>query len=155
MPSPDLVPTMERVAEIAARVDRDVRSPDRSTVLQCGAILEALTGASPDPDWRSRVGPDAASVVCLAKAVRVMASMLAATAGATIPVAGVLDDLDAGVPASARPTVQERDCITCGVRFRSEHGGNRMCDSCRLATAGLDELPANVAVLAAHRKVRR
>ena len=130
MPSPDLAPTMKRVGDIAARVDREARRPDRIPVLDCEAILGELTGAAPDHNWRSGVGPETASVVCLAKAVRVMASMLAATAGETVPIAGVLDDM-APPTVDPRTLPATRQCLSCGAAFASSGAGNRLCETCR------------------------
>ena len=136
MAATDLVPVMERVAALADHADqraRSTRGSDQSFPGDCRAILEALTGVSPQPDWRPGVAPDAASVACLAKSVRLLASMLASTSGATIPVFGVLDGLNDDEPERSRPAACERRCLACGRPFHSQHFGHRMCNCCRLS----------------------
>ena len=93
MPAPDLIPTLRRVEAMARDIDKAARRPDGIYAPAGEAILRELTGTGPAWQWRAAVGPDAASVVCLAKSVRVLASMLAAREGASLSVAGVLDDM--------------------------------------------------------------
>lgn len=144
MAARDLVPVMQRVAALADRADvsaRGLRRGPSSHHCDCRAILEELTGQKPDADWRPSRSPDAASVSCLAKSVRLLASMLAATQGAAIPVAGVLaglgEDGDA-LPATA-VAARWRECLTCRAPFKSEHDGHRLCDGCRSASATVSE----------------
>lgn len=92
-PAPDLISTMQRIAAMAAEIDKEARRPDDISSWSAEAILEELSGASPTPEWRFHVGADKAALVCLAKAVRLLASMLAAREGVTIPNTGILDDM--------------------------------------------------------------
>ncbi|MDE0696770.1 MAG: hypothetical protein OXH76_13175 [Boseongicola sp.] len=94
MAAPDLIPVMHRVAALAESADRGARARRAQAYpADCRAILESLSGHAPYPDWKPGRSPDAASVSCLAKSVRILAAMLASTEGVHIPISGVLDDI--------------------------------------------------------------
>lgn len=133
---------MQRIAAMAAEVDRTARRPDGIYPASAEAILEELSGASPTPEWRVSVSSDAAAVVCLAKSVRILASMLAAREGVTIPIAGILDDI-ADAPAPTLGGAYERPCLSCGRPFASSGAGNRLCAQC--TTTGPEPVASNCA----------
>lgn len=130
MSAPDLIPTLKRVADMAHEIDMTARRPDGVYPAASEAILEELTGASPSHQWRYSIGPEAASVVCLAKSIRVLASMLAAREGVTIPIAGILDDMTAGSEPDPRDGESRRSCLDCGRPFASAGAASRLCAEC-------------------------
>ena len=143
MPAPDLIPTLGRVAAMAREMDAAARKPGASYTAASEAILAELTGAAPAWQWRAAVGPDAAAVVCLSKAVRVLAAMLAAREGVSIPIGGVLDDMAEAPPDDPRNARRERRCLGCGESFASEGAANRLCEGCTGALAlAVPENPA-------------
>lgn len=135
MPAPDLIPTLQRVAAKAREIDMTARRLDGVYPAASEAILEELTGASPAWQWRVSIGPEPAAVVCLAKSVRVLAAMLAAREGVTIPIAGILDDMEAGPPRDPRDRQGERLCLGCGRPFASSGASNRLCAECAPSAA--------------------
>ena len=129
---------MERVAAQAAIVERDGRR-DKSVTCPSESVLNLLTGAAPSPHFRSSVGPDAAVVVCLAKSIRILASMVAGYEGHSISISGVLDGLD-GAPK--RPSIRlpaKAKCLSCGKPFLSAGSHNRLCEKCGSSVVELSD----------------
>ena len=73
-----------------------------------------------------------------AKAIVVLASMLAARHGLNIGMAGVLDDLRAPVGARGGNghDPARRVCLRCGRSFASGWHGHRICSACTPLIAG-------------------
>ena len=92
MDSLDLERVMRRVADQAATIDRRARKGESVTRLSEN-VLHELSGVCPSVAFRSRIGADASTAVFLAKSVRLLAAMVAANAGVTLQVAGILDDM--------------------------------------------------------------
>ena len=115
---------------MARDIDMGARRPDGVRAAPCEAILQELTGASPDWQWRASIGPEAASVAVLAKSVCVLASMLAGREGVTLPIAGLLDDMTASAASDPRVRAGERVCLGCNRPFASAGAANRLCAGC-------------------------
>ena len=121
-------------------IEADARHGEISPV-RAGAILNELTGAGDGVTLRMRIGPDAAATACLAKAVRVLASMHAsAVLGMHISIAGLLDELTGDGVQAASPALRRRACLDCGETFLSDGPGNRLCETC--LAGDMDDLPA-------------
>ena len=142
MPS-DLMPVLRRVEAYARDGEAEARRDGYFSASRADAILLELSGRAMEPDARVALGFDNACAVSLAKAVRLLASMLAGRAGETLAVAGVLDGLAA--PPPARSAWQWRSCLCCSAEFFSEGPGNRLCAQCRRRDAdatGPRDVPA-------------
>ena len=128
---------MRRVAELAQAVDHGVRRQDSYFMWECETILEELTGVRPGENWRVSVGPSVAGIVCLAKSVTALSSMLASAGGGHIAIDGLLDDMMDAQPSGRAPMQSRRPCLGCGRSFMSWGASNRLCSSCQRA-AGED-----------------
>ena len=127
MTATDLIPTLQRIEAEARGIESEARKPDGMALAGARAIIGELSGVVPSP---SAVDPDCAPVVLLAKSVRILASMLAAGEGASIDIAGVLDDLHEAPQGDPRDARQRRKCLRCRRRFRSHGAFNRLCPAC-------------------------
>ncbi len=135
------------LARVAANLDRLARSLESDAAKQIispatgEAVLATLIDIAPAPAWRAARGPDAATVALLAKAIRILASMLAARAGAQLPIAGVIADLAREPETAPAQTKRWRKCLApeCGATFFSAGPWDRVCGACR--EAGQDGEP--------------
>ncbi len=132
MTARDLGPVLHDVSALAGRAaDVAMRTPDFPGH-EAGTIMEALTGVRLDRRLAYEIGAERAGAVHFAKSITVLSSMLAASHGLTIGMAGVLDDLRAPVRVHVldggdRTT---RACLRCRRPFQSDWRGNRICGAC-------------------------
>ena len=130
MTAPDLIPTLRRVADEARAIEAEAKRPHCMTAPGAERVLEELTGARPTTQWRLAAGPEVTTAACLAKSVRILASMLAAREGAVIVIAGLLDDMAARPLDDPRDARARRRCLSCGRAFTSWSAANRLCNRC-------------------------
>ncbi len=141
VPARDLIYRLQRVDQLARETEDAAKREPGVCNQKAEAVLAELTGAWLIPYWRLESGLDASAAIVLAKAVRVLASMLAAREGETISIAGVLDDL--GLKAGSASRSATRDCLRCGDAFYSDGPGNRLCNKCRSRPADPDPHPGD------------
>lgn len=112
MPS-DILPVLRRTYSKARAVEADQRHHEAPSCWHAEALLEELTGHKIGGAFAREFGPARTAAICMAKAVRILASMLAAKYGETLPIKGILEDLKPFAPARKHP------------RIRREHSARR------------------------------